>query len=132
MLNQRLLRDDAFMIYETCLTTIWQFSVVLFLVAVHAHHLVSILPIMTFMFVVAFIAAVLLVTARWNHPVCYVLEVVALMRDINSASAYDSDLRDLSEGGLAIDDEFEGKFRLGDFILFRYWTRGLRESLINV
>ena len=51
----------------------------MFLVAVHAYHFVSVLPVVVFLLIVAFVTAVVLIAAGWYHPVSYVGEVLAFV-----------------------------------------------------
>ena len=70
------------------LTSVRKLSVILFGAAVHTNHHVSISPRMVLTIIMAFIAAVVLVTARRDHPVGHIFNVGAFIRDFPVSSDY--------------------------------------------
>jgi hypothetical protein len=70
------------------LSVIGEFPIRLLLIAVHTNHLICVLPVMSLFSVVTLVSAVLFVAARRNHPISHILEVLTLMRDIHSRTAY--------------------------------------------
>lgn len=71
--------DDAFVLFRTVLTAVGQLAVRLFSGTKHTHHLVSVLPGVRFPLVVTLVAAVVSATARWQHPVCDVHEMLTFV-----------------------------------------------------
>ena len=64
----------------------------MFFITIHANHFVGVLPVVAFFLVVAFVTAVVLVAAWWNHPVSYICKVLTFVRDIDLPLSHHSDL----------------------------------------
>jgi hypothetical protein len=60
---------------------------------------------MSLIFVVSLVAAVHLVAAGRYHPICNVLEMVALVRYVDSGSADNAELRDVVHSAGEVADE---------------------------
>ena len=67
----------------TSLTMIGKLPIILFFLAKHTDHSISIHPAVIFVSIMALIAAVMLITTRRDHPICYISKVITFIRNLH-------------------------------------------------
>lgn len=89
------------------------------------------MPAVVFIFVVAFIAAVVLVAAWRDHPVGDVFEMLALVRDVDLPFTDHSDLLDELDGVGELADELELEVGVWDLVKGLRGTDFFTKTLFN-